>query len=56
MTPEHHDTLERCSNYILGSCGVGISLIDITSWAQGVATIAGAILICRQLWRDLKKK
>jgi len=48
--------IERAMNYTVGGGGIGISLVQATSYLQFIAAAAGAILVCRQLYRDIKKK
>lgn len=50
------EAIERAANYTVGGTGIGISLVEATSYLQFIAAGAGAILVCRQLWRDIKKK
>lgn len=47
---------ERFKNYFFGGGGVALSLADITGVLQFIAALAGAVLVCRQLWRDFKRK
>ena len=50
------DAMERAANYTVGGTGIGISLVQATSYLQFLAAAAGALLVCRQLYRDIKKK
>lgn len=50
------EALERAANYTVGGTGIGISLVEATSYLQFIAAGAGAVLVCRQLYRDIKKK
>lgn len=51
-----NDTLTRIKNYIFGAGGMALSLADLTGILQFIAALAGAILVCRQLWHDIYKK
>lgn len=50
------EAMERAANYTVGGTGIGISLVQATSYLQFIAAGAGAVLVCRQLYRDIKKK
>ena len=50
------EAMERAANYTLGCTGIGVSLVKATSYLQFIAAGAGAVLVCRQLYRDIKKK
>lgn len=51
-----NSAIERATNYTVGGTGIGLSLVEATSYLQFLAALAGAILVCRQLYRDVKKK
>jgi hypothetical protein len=55
MHSKSHDVIERAANYVVGGTGIGLSLVEATSYFQFIAAFAGAILVVRQLWRDIKK-
>jgi len=46
------DKIQATKNYLFGFGGLGLSLADITGIAQTIAAVAGAVLVCRQLYRD----
>lgn len=47
---------QQIKNYGMGFLGISVTLADVTDTAQAIAAIAGAILVCRQLYKDIKKK
>ena len=50
------EAYERAANYTVGGTGIGVSLVQATDTLQFIAALGGAILVCRQLYRDIKKK
>ena len=57
---QHHEQaqskVEIAANFALGFGGITIGLQDITNIAQAIAAVAGAVLVCIQLYRTLRKK
>lgn len=47
--------MEPVKNYTIGIFGITISLIDITTVAQTIAAVCGAILVVIQLYKQLRK-
>ena len=53
---EQHQQWEPAKNYAIGVAGMSIGLADVTNFFQAVGIIAGAILVCIQLYRSLTKR
>lgn len=49
------NNLEPIKNYATGIIGMTISMADITNVFQLIGAAAGAVLVCLQLWRTLRK-
>jgi hypothetical protein len=56
MMQDHPEQLSQIKNYGFGILGFSTTLADVTDIFQAIGVIAGALLVCRQLYRDFKKK
>ena len=55
MIEQHQQKIEAAGNYAIGILGVTIGLQDITNLFQCIGVVAGALLVCLQLYRQLRK-
>lgn len=53
MVNEH---VEAAKNIVVGVAGMSIGLSDITSVAQTIAAVGGAILVLVQIYKLIRKK
>lgn len=51
-----HDRMEAVKNYLIGLLGISISVADITTFAQAIGAVCGAVLVAIQLYRTVRKK
>lgn len=47
--------VEPVKNYAVGIFGISISMVDITTAAQAIGAVCGALLVVVQLYKQLKK-